>query len=71
MTNQPYHMIDFSASACLFDIRINDYPVIHMNVEGQVASTVPINYAILKSDVQTVSVTILPNIGDAELHPAS
>ncbi|WP_294245305.1 hypothetical protein [uncultured Chryseobacterium sp.] len=71
MTNQPYHMIDFSASACLFEIRINDYPVIHMNVEGQVASTVPINYAILKSGVQTVSVTILPNIGDAELHPKS
>lgn len=64
-------MIDFSASACLFEIRINDYPVIHMNVEGQAASIVPINYAILKSGIQTVSVAILPNIGDPELHPAS
>ena len=35
MKNQPYHVIDFSASACLFEIRVNDYPVIHMNVEGQ------------------------------------
>lgn len=64
-------MIDFSASACLFEIRVNDYPVIHMNVEGQLASNIPINYAILKSGVQAISVTILPNVGDLELHPKS
>ena len=71
MTKQPYYMIDFSASACLFEIRVNDYPVIHMNVEGQVASNIPINYAILKSGTQSISVTILPNVGDLELHPKS
>ncbi|MFW0714712.1 hypothetical protein [Pedobacter sp. N23S346] len=68
---QPYYMIDFSASACFFEIRVNDYPVIHMNVEGQVASNIPINYAILKSGTQFISVTILPNLGDLELHPKS
>ncbi|GGH19868.1 hypothetical protein [Pedobacter zeae] len=68
---QPYYIIDFSASACLFEIRVNDYPVIHMNVEGQVASNIPINYAILKSGIQFISVTILPNLGDLELHPKS
>ncbi|WP_343686697.1 hypothetical protein [Chryseobacterium gleum] len=71
MIQQPYYMIDFSASACLFEIRINDYPVIHMNVEGQVASNIPINFAILKSGVQTISATILPNVGDVQLHPKS
>lgn len=71
MIKQPYYMIDFSASACLFEIRINDYPVIHMNVEGQVASNIPINYAILKSGTQSISLTILPNIGDLELHNKS
>lgn len=71
MKKQPYYMIDFSASACLFEIRINDYPVLHMNVEGQVASTIPINYAILKSGLQTISATILPNIGDLKLHQKS
>lgn len=66
-----YYMIDFSASACLFEIRVNDYPVIHMNVEGQVGSTIPINYAILKSGIQSISVTILPNIGELQMHPKS
>ena len=43
---KPYYMIDFSASACLFEIRINDYPVIQMNIEGRVSSMIPINYAL-------------------------
>ncbi|MBF8455572.1 hypothetical protein IV494_00115 [Kaistella sp. G5-32] len=47
MIKKPYYMIDFSASACLFEIRINDYPVAHMDIAGQVASTIPINFAIL------------------------
>ncbi|NIF04427.1 hypothetical protein F3J23_03140 [Chryseobacterium sp. Tr-659] len=71
MIKQPYYMIDFSASACLFEIRINDYPVIHMNVEGQVATNIPINFAILKSGTQSISATILPNIGDWQLHRKS
>lgn len=50
-------MIDFSSSACLFEIRVNDYPVIHMNVERQVARMIPINFAILESGVKSLSVT--------------
>ncbi|MGM9476734.1 hypothetical protein ACS5PU_09895 [Pedobacter sp. GSP4] len=42
-----------------------------MNVEGQVASNIPINFAILKSGTQSISLTILPNPGDLELHPKS
>lgn len=61
-------MIDFSASACLFEIRINDYLIINMNIEGQVSTTTPINFAILESGIQSISATILPNIGDRQLH---
>lgn len=67
MKQLPYYTIDFSASACLFEIRVNDYPVIIMNMEGQVSSTIPINFAILKSGVQSISITMLPLLGDAEL----
>lgn len=71
MIKQPYYMIDFSASACLFEIRVNDYPVIHMEVEGQVSTMIPINYAILKNGLQSVSATLLPNLGEVQLDPNS
>ncbi|GAA4758340.1 MULTISPECIES: hypothetical protein [Flavobacterium] len=68
MTQQPYYMIDFSASACMFEILINDYPVISMNVEGQVSTNLPINYAILESGEQLLSHKILPLLGETSIH---
>lgn len=68
---KPYYMIDFSASACMFEIRINDYPVITQNIEGQVASMIPINFAILGSGVQTITANILPISGEVELDTAA
>lgn len=65
----PYYMIDFSASACMFEIRINDYPVITQNLEGQVSTLIPINYAILENGEQTISATMLPVLGEMQLHP--
>lgn len=67
MRELPYYTIDFSASACMFEIRVNDYPVIIMNIDGQVGTTIPINYAILKSGLQTISLTMLPLLGDTKL----
>lgn len=67
MKTLPYYTIDFSASACMFEIRVNDYPAIMMNIESQVASTIPINYTILKSGKQTISLTILPLLGETQL----
>lgn len=64
---QPYYVIDFSASACMFEIRINDYPVIVMDVSGQVSSMVPINFAILEKGKQQISARILPVSGRTEL----
>lgn len=68
MIQQPYYMIDFSASACMFEILINDYPVISMNVEGQVSTALPINYSILESGKQVVSHKIFPLLGETSIH---
>ncbi|CAM4124509.1 hypothetical protein [Flavobacterium jumunjinense] len=67
MKQKMYYTLDFSASACMFEIRVNDYPIIIMNMDGQVASTIPINYAILESGTQTIAVTILPLLGETKL----
>jgi len=64
-------MIDFSAVACFFEIRVNDYPVITQNIEGQVASMIPINQAILESGNATITATVLPIAGTTELHPGA
>ena len=61
-------MIDFSASACMFEIRVNDYPVITMNIEGQVSTNIPINFAILAKGEQKITLTILPYFGTSKLH---
>ncbi|GAA3508375.1 hypothetical protein GCM10022393_19320 [Aquimarina addita] len=65
----PYYMIDFSAAGCLFEIRINDYPVITQNVKGQVSTYIPINYAVLESGEQTITATLLPVLGETQLSP--
>lgn len=64
---QPYYVIDFSASACMLEIRINDYPVIHMNIPNQISTMIPINYAILESGEQKITASILPVAGQTEI----
>jgi hypothetical protein len=61
-------MLDFSAGACMFEIRVNDYPVITMNVDGQVSTNIPINFAILEKGDQKITATILPILGTTKLH---
>ncbi|HEY5744999.1 MAG TPA: hypothetical protein VIU12_02885 [Chryseolinea sp.] len=58
--SQPYYMIDFSATMCTFEIRINDYPVLDMEVDGQVSTLVPVNFAILETGIQKILATIRP-----------
>jgi hypothetical protein len=65
---EPYYTIDFSAAACMFEIRINDYPVITMNIEGQVSTNTPVNFAILEKGEQKITATILPMLGEKTLH---
>lgn len=66
---KPYYMIDFSAAACMFEIRVNDIPVITQDVNGQVGSLIPINFGILKSGKQEINAKILPMSGTTVLHP--
>jgi len=65
---QPYYVIDFSASACMFEIRINEYPVITMNIAGQVSSIIPINFAILEKGKQSIKAIILPITSQMEIN---
>ncbi len=64
---EPYYMIHFDAAACLFEIRVNDQPVLTMNLSGQASSKIPINYTISNSGKQEVTVTLLPLIGASKL----
>lgn len=57
---EPYYSIEFSAIACKFEILVNDIPVSSFEVDGQMSPTVPVNYAILKSGKQYLSVKLLP-----------
>jgi predicted lactoylglutathione lyase len=69
MKREPYYTIDFSASACNFEILINDIPVVSMEIEGQVSTNIPINYAIYDSGSQSVVAKITPLFGEVNLHP--
>ena len=60
MDKQPYYVIDFNAVNCLINICVNDVPVFSMEVKGQMATTIPVNQAILASGEQQVSYRILP-----------
>ena len=51
----------------MFEIRVNDIPVITLNVEGQAMTNVPLNYAIIENGEQQVSVKVLPLSGDTKL----
>lgn len=68
---QPYYMLRFSAGCCMFEIRINDIPVITLDLPGQAASMVPINYAILETGKQFITATLLPHSGQITLDPAA
>ncbi len=60
MIERPYYVIDYSAAACKFEIRINDIPVFSYEVRGQTGTELPINNLIPESGLQTVNIRILP-----------
>ncbi len=68
-TGQPYYQVDFSAAACLFEIRVNDIVIFKLNVNGQTSTNLPINQAILQSGKQQITVKILPLTGKHTLDP--
>ncbi|MDN5287969.1 MAG: hypothetical protein JWR38_4243 [Mucilaginibacter sp.] len=66
---QPYYQVDFSASACLFELRVNDILVFTLNVEGQTSTLIPINLAILQSGKQQINIRVLPLAGEHTVSP--
>lgn len=58
------YILNFSAVACPFSIKVNDMPVLELNLKGQISSIIPINNTILRSGDQELSVTINPLKGE-------
>lgn len=69
MLYEPYYTIDFSVTACNFEILVNDIPVITMESKGQISTNIPINYAIYNSGEQLITAIIKPISGQESLHP--
>jgi hypothetical protein len=65
--NKPYYAIEFSAAACLVEIRVNDIAVLHMELSGQASSLVPVNFAITGTGSQLLSARILPLVGETAI----
>lgn len=68
---QPYYQLDFSAAFCLFEVKVNDVLVFTMNLDGQTATMIPINSAILESGKQQIEIRVLPLSGQKSLHPSA
>ena len=64
MLKKPYYVIEFNASAVMFEIKINDVPLLILNVEGQASTMVPMNHLILESGIQELSINVIPVIGN-------
>ena len=64
MIEKPFYEISIRASICFFDIQVNNVSLISMNVKGQVSFPLPLNYLILESGLQEISVRIAPTLGD-------
>jgi len=64
---KPYYVIDFSVVNCFMDIRVNEIPVFNMNADGQVATIIPINNAIVESGKQNICYRLLPLLGETVL----
>ena len=64
---QPYYMIDFSASACSLEIRVNDIPAVTLTLKGQASTRIPVNYLLPESGSQRLSLKMLPLPGNTQL----
>ncbi|MDH7464199.1 hypothetical protein QEG73_23075 [Chitinophagaceae bacterium 26-R-25] len=66
-----YYVLDCSAYMCYVEVRVNDVEVFALNVDGQMATDIPINLGILESGIQTIEVRGTPVSGKTELEPGS
>lgn len=62
-----YYIAKIAARQCLADIRINDVPIFRRVVDGDLTVQSPINYLIESSGRQSLTVQLLPVVGDVRL----
>lgn len=66
---KPYYNLDFGATMCKFQIKVNNFEVFMLNIDGNVASEIPLNGGIFGSGEQQLEVRALPLDGEKMLHP--
>lgn len=66
---QNYFLLDITIRECLFEIRVNDIPVLSKNLKGQTSTKIPINYALGARDnsVHSIEIKMLPILGEFSL----
>ncbi|WP_025739963.1 hypothetical protein [Aquimarina pacifica] len=64
-------MIEFTAASCLFEIRVNDNPMITLNLKGQMSTKIPVNHGISKTGPLEISIKVLPVLGETFLTTTS
>jgi len=67
----PYYMIEFNAGCCMFEVRINDIPVMTLDLPGQASSSAPVNFAILESGSQVITARVVPHSAKTTLDPGA
>lgn len=67
MVKEPYYMLEFTTGTCLFEIRVNDNPIMTMDIKGGVSTRIPINNGISKTGPLEISIKLLPNSGNLSL----
>jgi virulence-associated protein VapD len=68
---QPYYTIELSVVACNFEVLVNDIPVLAMEVEGQIAPNLPLNFAICKTGEQNLTVVMRPLKKQKKIQPSA
>lgn len=66
---KPYYNLDFGATMCKLQIKVNNFEVFMLNIDGNVASEIPLNGGIFGSGEQQLEVRALPLDGEKTLHP--
>jgi hypothetical protein len=68
MIEKPFYKISIKASTCFFDVQVNNVSLLSMDINGRLPITVPLNYLILESGLQELSVRIMPNVGNTTIN---
>lgn len=69
--SKPYYNLDFGATLCKLEVRINNFSIFLMNINGQAATELPLNSGIFSSGPQKLEVIAHPLNGELTLRPVA